>query len=152
MNTQLRLVTSMAGVLIVVPFVTGCFAPNEDPLAAASAAAQIAQALEGAATDGEVAEALASVIVSLTPTELASAVNLVAGLGWSLEDARAAQELLGRIADAGPEALLNVEIDDPHASPESIQQALADAGIEASVEQVVLLQQLFAAFGGVAGG
>ena len=133
-------------VLGVSVLVQGCFPANQDPLAAASAAARILDALEGAETDAEAITAVANALSTLTNAELASAVNLLAGTDWSLEDAGSIQELIGQFDEATITQLSEIEFQEGLQTDEQIQQALSDAGVTVTEEQVDLLRDLFNIF------
>ena len=133
-------------VLGVSVLVQGCFPANQDPLAAASAAAKILDALESAETDAEAITAVVNSLSTLTNAELASAVNLLAGADWSLDDAGTIQELVGQLDEATITQLSEIEFQEGLQTDEQIQQALSDAGVTVTEEQVDLLRDLFNIF------
>lgn len=133
-------------VLGVSVLVQGCFPANQDPLAAASAAAKILDALEGAETDAEAITAVANALSTLTNAELASAINLLAGADWTLDDAGTIQELIGQFDEATITQLSEIEFQEGVQTDEEIQQALSDAGVTVTAEQVDLLRDLFNIF------
>ena len=133
-------------VMGVSVLVQGCFPANQDPLAAASAAAKILDALENAETDAEAITAVVNSLSTLTNAELASAVNLLAGADWSLDDAGTIQELVGQLDEATITQLSEIEFQEGLQTDEQIQQALSDAGVTVTEEQVDLLRDLFNIF------
>ena len=133
-------------VLGVSMMVQGCFPANQDPLAAASAAAKILDALENAETDAEAITAVVNSLSTLTNAELASAVNLLAGADWSLDDAGTIQELVGQLDEATITQLSEIEFQEGLQTDEQIQQALSDAGVTVTEEQVDLVRDLFNIF------
>ena len=144
MIRQLALVVVVA--LMGGVMVSGCTDAAHNPLAAASGAAKLSQ-VAGEQVD---LTDLANVIANeLTAEELASLVNMGLGKDWSLDDADSVQDLLGEMV-LNADALADCGIDDPDATNEEIQAALAGAGVEATNEQIDLLRDLFSAVGGTA--
>jgi hypothetical protein len=127
-------VATIGGVML-----SGCTDAAHNPLAAASGAAKLSQVAGEQISWIELADVIAN---GLTAEELASLVNMALGKEWTLEEASAVQDLLGEIV-LHADALGDFGIDDPDASNEEIQNALADAGIEATDEQIDLLRDLF---------
>ena len=134
---QLALVLVIA--MIGGVMLSGCTDAAHNPLAAASGAAKLSQVAGEQISWTELADVIAN---ELTAEELASLVNMALGKEWTLEEASAVQDLLGDIV-LNADALGDFSIDDPDASNEEIQNALADAGIEATDEQIDLLRDLF---------
>jgi hypothetical protein len=134
---QLALVLAIA--MIGGVMLSGCTDAAHNPLAAASGAAKLSQVAGEQISWTELADVIAN---ELTAEELASLVNVALGKEWTLEEASAVQDLLGDIV-LNADALGDFSIDDPDASNEEIQNALADAGIEATDEQIDLLRDLF---------
>jgi len=130
-------------VLGVSVMVQGCFPANQDPLAAASAAAKILDALDGTQTDAEAISAVAGALSTMTTTELASAVNLLTGADWTLEDAATIQELVGQFDEETITQLSAIEFQEGVQTDEQIQQVLSDGGVIVTTEQVDLLRDLF---------
>ena len=134
---QLALVLVIA--MIGGVMLSGCTDAAHNPLAAASGAAKLSQVAGEQISWTELADVIAN---GLTAEELASLVNMALGKEWTLEEASAVQDLLGDIV-LNADALGDFSIDDPDASNEEIQNALADAGIDATDEQIDLLRDLF---------
>ena len=134
---QLALVLVIA--MIGGVMLSGCTDAAHNPLAAVSGAAKLSQVAGEQISWTELADVIAN---ELTAEELASLVNMALGKEWTLEEASAVQDLLGDIV-LNADALGDFSIDDPDASNEEIQNALADAGIDATDEQIDLLRDLF---------
>lgn len=142
------LASGLSLVLAALPLVAGCFPSNLNPLAAASAAAKLAEAIEGAATDADALGAVATALGDLTASELASAINFAAGEDWTTAQAESIIELAQQFNADNIDQLTSVEFDEGVQTDEQIQQTLSDAGITASAEQVALLRDLFTVFEG----
>ena len=128
--------------LLMVPLVQGCMDPANDPLAAASAVAKLGDV--SAVSDVAGFQTMASTVANeLTAEELASLVNVGLGQDWTLDDANAVKDLLGQIDQEKAEALENSGIDDQNATDEEVKQALEDAGLEVTDQQIDLLRELF---------
>ena len=140
-------IKQLALVLVVAPIggvmLSGCTDAAHNPLAAASGAVKLSQVAGEQVSWVELANIVAN---ELTAEELASLVNMGLGKDWSLEDANAVQDLLGEMV-LNADSLGDFGIDNPDATNEEIQNALADAGIEATDEQIDLLRDLFSAVG-----
>lgn len=133
----------LASILVIAPIgvvmLSGCTDAAHNPLAAASGALKLSQVAGEQVSWVDLANLVAN---ELTAEELASLINMGLDKDWSLEDAGAVQDLLGEIV-ANADALGDFGIDDPDATNEEILSALADAGIEATDEQIDLLRDLF---------
>ena len=143
--TVLGLVAGLAAVALV----HGCMDPAHNPLAAASGASKLSAVAGEQAGLGNLANVIAN---ELTAEELASLVNVGLGKNWSIDDSNAIKELMGQIDEQAAQALEGANIDDENATNEEIEQALADAGVEATDQQIDLLRDLFGAVAGAAGG
>ena len=137
----------LCGLMSLSLMAPGCTAPTQDPVGALVAAEIVLAAIDGADADSQLQAAMEAV-AGLTDSQLASMVNLGLGEDWSLEDAAAVKELLAQIDEDAAAALEDLDIDED-TSPADIVDALADAGIDATEEQVVLLQELLGAVEGV---
>jgi hypothetical protein len=150
------------GILGISTLVTfaGCFAPDRDPLAAARAAEQ----LQSAAADAQQEfpgdadaqfEEVRQAVLTLTPSELASAVNLgsdfnlIDGLNTqiSISQARRLQSLLRQL---DPETFDQVEalgINIDQSSDQEILDALIAVGVEdVTLDDVRLLREVGRSF------
>jgi len=157
------LLTGLLAVAIVFPMIEGCcMTGTQNPIAAATAAAKIlgdVEALQAATTQEEVLQAIDQIsdtVAAMTTSEIASAVNLVAGQNWSLDDAQSIKDLAAQIDDEAIQALSQVELTDGNTDPNTIVDVLGGADVTVTDEQIDLLQgalnNLSADLGGTLGG
>ena len=146
-----RIVALSAGVvvaLVLIPVISGCcMIPTNNPVAAATAGAKIlgsVQTFQEADTPEEMADAvvgLAGTVADLSTSEIASAVNLVAGEDWSLEDAQSIKDLAAQVDDEAIDALMQADLPSlsENPGPADIIPLLDEVGITATEQQVDLL-------------
>ncbi len=151
MGKYMALFIVMALAVVVSPLIEGCCMPaTNNPVAAAMAGAKVLGAMqefESASTPEEQSDAvvnLAQTVTSLSTSEIASAVNLVAKQNWSLEDAQEVKNLAAQVDEESIDALMNMQ-DELEALGEDPQPAdlvtlVEQAGITVTERQVELLQ------------
>lgn len=154
MSKHMTLLAGMVVSVALFPMIEGCCMPaTSNPIAAATAGAKILGAVQGlqdAETDEEVAAAVlevAETVSNLTTSEIASAVNMIGELDWSLEDAenikelasQVDQDLIDNITDLGDD----FSLDDPNVSAEDVADILTDAGMTISESQAEILTDAY---------
>jgi hypothetical protein len=146
----LTVVTSLAVVLGVLPLIAGCcLAPTQNPIAAATAGAKIfgsLQELQGAQTPEEMLDAvgnMADTVETMTTSEIASAVNLVTGQNWSLEDAQQVKNLAAQVDEEVLDALSEVNVDALRNDPTQLAAVIEDVGIVVTDHQIDLITEAY---------
>lgn len=148
MSRTVALLVSVVVALVLVPVIQGCcLAPTSNPIAAATAGAKIlgsVQTFQEADTPEEMADAvkdLAETVADLSTSEIASAVNLVAGEDWSLEDAQSIKDLAAQVDEEAIDALMQADLPslDEDPEPADIIPVLEEVGITVTEDQIELL-------------
>lgn len=144
--------------IVVTPLIEGCCMPaTNNPIAAATAGAKVLGAVDefqNASTPEEQADAvvnIAQTITTLSTSEIASAVNLVAQQGWSLEDAQEIKNLAAQVDEESIDALIakqdEFEALGENPQPSDVVPIVEEAGIEVTEKQVELLQNVLDSMG-----
>ncbi len=148
MHRNMTLIALGTLTLAVMPLVDGCCMPaTQNPVAAASAGAKIyasVQAFQSVETDEDILDAVTDVaetVADLTTSEIASAINLLLGEDWSLEDAEAVKDLAEQFDEETISAFAEMDLDSLKETedPNDVTQAIEDAGITLTEEQEQLI-------------
>ncbi|MBN1346337.1 MAG: hypothetical protein JXQ73_26855 [Phycisphaerae bacterium] len=147
MHKSMAVLMCVVIAVVAAPMIEGCCMPTSNLVAAATAGAKVFGAIQeyqDAQTPEEIAAAvlnIAQTVADLSTSEIASAVNIVTGASWTLDDAQQIKDLAAQVDEETVTALTETDFPDisSDTDPSELIPLVEAAGITVTEHQVELI-------------